>query len=554
MSKSYDNARELDLINYIPSNNSLNFTATVIGNGSPIVDATAGVYANGAYLQANAAYNAANSVNVYGANTAVNSFFAIPQGTTAERPASAQLGALRYNTTLGLVEVYSLSGWTTVTGSVPTITNVMPPSYGGNTGALFTIFGTGFQPDASVRFLTANGYEYIAGTVAYGNTTTLQATTPKSFTVAEGPLDVKVIQANGTAFATRFDTIQTGTSPIWNTASGTIATIYDNATGTHATIVAYDPETSITYSITSGALPAGTTLNTSTGAISGNVTNVNSQTTSTFTAAATDSAENQVTRSFSIIVNQFLDGSTSARAAGSPAQIASVIGSTPTNGVYWYKNSGYDSGTPFQVYTDWSINSNTGYMILTQSQLSGTLISNFTDVGTLSTSVSGTRGHNNTFREPTATILSNWSGDTSNRCIVGQYRTSTGTTLATGTNLQWIQIAVTPATFKLMFDNVPSNGEFTGSISARSAGGTGSFYYSKNNSEYPNHLQMGNALTDNGWNGSNYVEIRQAGGDTNHAFFVAGDGNGSYYAASLSYNGGSAERVGFFGFAPNNVI
>jgi len=554
MSKSYDNAKELEYINYIPGNNSLNFTATVIGNGAPIVDATAGVYANGAFLQANSAYNAANSVNVYGANTAVNSFFAIPQGTTAERPASAQLGSLRYNTTIGVAEVYTLSGWTTVTGAVPTIVNVTPASYGGNTGALFTVYGTGFQQDASVRFVTANGTEYTAATVSYGNTTTLQVTTPRAFTVAEGPLDVRVIQANGTASVTKFDTIQTGTNPTWNTASGTLATIYDNATGTHATINAYDPETSITYTIDSGSIPAGTTLNSSTGAISGDPTDVESQTTSTFTAAATDAGGNQITRSFSIIVRPYLDGSTSVKAAGSPAQIASIMGSVPTNGVYWYKNSGYNSGNAFQVYTDWTINSNTGYMILTQSQLSGTLITNFTDVGTLSTSVSGTRGHNNTFREATATILTGWSGDTSNRCIVGQYRTSTGTSLSTASYLQWIQMAVTPSVFKAMFDNVPSGGEFTGSISARSAGGTGSFYWSKTNTEYPNHLQMGNALTDNGWNGSNYVEIRQAGGDANHSFFVAGDGGGSYYAASLSYNGGSGERVGFFGFAPNNVI
>ena len=343
--------------------------------------------------------------------------------------------------------------------------------------------------------------------------------------------------------------------PTWTTASGTIATIYDNAAGPHVTIAAVDPElTSVTYSIVSGSLPPGTTLNASTGVISSDPTDVVSQTTSTFTAAATDAGGNQRTRSFSIIVNPAPNGSTSARAAGSPAQIASVLGSTPTNGVYWYKNAGYNSNTPFQAYTDWSVNSNTGYMILTQSQISGAAITNYVDVGTGSSSVSGTRGHNNTFREPTSNILSNWSGDTSNRCLVGQYRTSTGTTLATGTNIQWIQLAVTPAIFRNMFDNLPGPGEFNGSISARSVGGTGSFYWSKNNSEYPNHNQMGNALTDNGWNGNNYVEIRQAGGDTNHSFFVAADGGGSYWAASLAYNGGSGERVGFFGFAPNNVI
>ena len=64
MSKSYDNARDLDFIDYIPANNSLNFNATVISGGAPIVDATAGVYANGAYLQANASYQTINTNSV----------------------------------------------------------------------------------------------------------------------------------------------------------------------------------------------------------------------------------------------------------------------------------------------------------------------------------------------------------------------------------------------------------------------------------------------------------------------------------------------------------
>ena len=63
MSRAYENARELQYINYIPGNNSLNFTATVIGNGSPIVDATAGVYANAAFIAANAAYNSVNTLS-----------------------------------------------------------------------------------------------------------------------------------------------------------------------------------------------------------------------------------------------------------------------------------------------------------------------------------------------------------------------------------------------------------------------------------------------------------------------------------------------------------
>jgi hypothetical protein len=250
----------------------------------------------------------------------------------------------------------------------------------------------------------------------------------------------------------------------------------------------------------------------------------------------------------------FLDGSSSSLAAGSPLQIANSLGTIPSSGVYWFKNPGYNSNTPFQAYTDWSINNNTGYMILTQSQISGQVITNFTDVGTNSTSISGTRGHNNTFREPTSNILGNWSGDTSNRCIIGMYRTGTGSNLTSTSYLNWIQPDVTPLVFRNMFNDVPSGGEFVGTLSARSAGGTGNFYWSKSSSgEYPDHLQMHNAQSNGTWNQENYIEIRQAGGDTNHSYFIAGDGGGGYYMNSLAYNGGSQDRVGFFGFAPNNI-
>jgi predicted butyrate kinase (DUF1464 family) len=60
--KSANNAIELNYINFIPSNTSINFTAAVTNNGSPIADATAGSYANSAFITANGAYAAANNV------------------------------------------------------------------------------------------------------------------------------------------------------------------------------------------------------------------------------------------------------------------------------------------------------------------------------------------------------------------------------------------------------------------------------------------------------------------------------------------------------------
>ena len=62
MSKIFDSAVELNKIQYIAGNNKINFTVDVYSNGSPIADATAGSYANAAFLQANASFAIANNV------------------------------------------------------------------------------------------------------------------------------------------------------------------------------------------------------------------------------------------------------------------------------------------------------------------------------------------------------------------------------------------------------------------------------------------------------------------------------------------------------------
>ena len=75
------------------------------------------------------------------------------------------------------------------------------------------------------------------------------------------------------------------------------------ATGTHATLSASDAEgDTIVYSIVSGSLPGGLSLNSSTGAITGDPTNVSASTTSTFNARATANSKT-TDRTFAIVVN-----------------------------------------------------------------------------------------------------------------------------------------------------------------------------------------------------------------------------------------------------------
>ena len=164
--KSANNAVELSFINFIPANNTLNFTATPISGGAPIVDATAGVYANGAFAQANAAFSSANNVAPqiqpafstansaalyangafikansaaqYGTNTITTSALAIPYGTTAERPASPQSGMMRYNSSNNLVEIYMPSvGWKILTTDAYSIEVLIIA--GGGAGIVFNL-------------------------------------------------------------------------------------------------------------------------------------------------------------------------------------------------------------------------------------------------------------------------------------------------------------------------------------------------------------------------------------------------------------------------------
>jgi hypothetical protein len=484
----------------------------------------------------------------------------IATGTTGQRGSTA--GQLRFNSDTGLAEYYNGSIFKSI-DSPPTVSSIdvteVDSQAGGNQTIVIT--GSGFGSGATVTFVGASGTDFNASTVTVDSITQITAVAPKaSFLNAQEPYGVKVTNVSNLS-ATLTNQINVDSSPSWITASGTIATINSVDTGTHTTVSAtdYDGDT-VSYSETGGTVlsGAGLSLNSSTGAISGDPTDVNSPTTNTFTLRATANSKT-ADRSFNIIVNPIFDGSTSAKASGSPYQIATITGSAPTNGVYWFQNSGYNSGNPFQAYADWSIaNYNTnGIIILSQQNLSGTPTTNFTDLGTASTSVSGTRGHGNDFREPSATILSNWSGDTANRGIVGQYRQSTGTSLGTASYSLWIEISKSPLVFKTMFDDIPGGGEFTGTISARSVGGTGSFYWARSNSgEYPNHLQMANSTSEGNYNADMYLEYKQAGADPNHSFHLAPDGNGDYAnsgAGINAYNGGSQNRVGWFGFSPNNV-
>lgn len=287
----------------------------------------------------------------------------VPAGTTAQRPANPNTGYIRFNTTLDQLEQYtSDTGWQGISAppsvSSTDVTNV------DETATTQTIVITGQNFDSTAAAVLVDNSSSIRTpttsvrdsstqiTITYSGGDVLTSSVPE-------PLGVKVINGSGLTF-TLEGQISVDAAPLWSTTAGTLATLADVATGTHATLSASDPEgSSISYSVVSGALPAALVLNSSSGAISGDPTNVASTTQSNFTIAASDGTGNSVNRSFSIIVNPSLDGSTSSRAATSASNILSLLGSAP-NGSY-YLSIG---GATYQAYVDFNTFSGGPYVLV----------------------------------------------------------------------------------------------------------------------------------------------------------------------------------------------
>jgi len=237
-----------------------------------------------------------------------------PKGTTGQR-VGEEPGELRFNTTTELMEYYDGTSWKPI-DSNPTVSVVSPlevdSSAGGN--ITFTITGTNFKSGAVTKFVGSDATEITASTTTVTNSTSISAVIARSsFDNAKEPYDVKIINVSGLS-GILDNQINVDTAPTWTTAAGNIANIDEESSGTHATVSATDAEgDTISYSETGGTVltDASLTLNSSTGAISGNPVNVGSTTTYSFTLRATANAKT-ADRNFNIVVAPAPTGGTIA--------------------------------------------------------------------------------------------------------------------------------------------------------------------------------------------------------------------------------------------------
>ena len=159
-------------------------------------------------------------------------------------------------------------------------------------GQTITLTGTGFNSGASVLI---NGT--YASVVSVVSSTSITFTAPA---MAAGTYILYVINTDGGTSISIPGISYSGT-PIWSTSAGTLGTSYETSSISSTLIATGDAP--ITYSLFSGTLPPGSSLDSSSGLLSGTAQGVASSTTYNFTIRATDGQNQDTDRAFSITLN-----------------------------------------------------------------------------------------------------------------------------------------------------------------------------------------------------------------------------------------------------------
>lgn len=164
-----------------------------------------------------------------------------------------------------------------------------------------TVTGGNFGADTQI-FFDSGTTSLSAKNITINNSTELIVTRPDNLDAGLDPWTLRAVtsgvpEPTGTNANLLVDEVTAGDSPVWVTTSplvvGTVNEAYTD------TLEATDPDGgAVTYSIVSGSLPTGLSLNSSTGVISGTPT-AGGQ---TFTAGATDDGGSQTTREFTISI------------------------------------------------------------------------------------------------------------------------------------------------------------------------------------------------------------------------------------------------------------
>jgi hypothetical protein len=155
----------------------------------------------------------------------------------------------------------SLGGSVTIGETKPTITSIAPDTIT-NDASNIVITGTNFVITPTVEFHSTTGAVYYPNTVTRNSSTQL---TVNATLAVDGTYFVRVENPDGLAVRSSTALLTVSDAPTWTTASGSLGSVAQGAS--FSTTVVATSDSAITYSVQSGAIPTGITLNTSTGVL-----------------------------------------------------------------------------------------------------------------------------------------------------------------------------------------------------------------------------------------------------------------------------------------------
>jgi hypothetical protein len=190
----------------------------------------------------------------------------------------------------------------------PRITSIATSSLP-NVDDTTAVNGENFAADVAISFIDQSSVETAAKNVVRSSSTQLIITRPDTFSPDSSPYTIKAVNPSlgspppvGSGLNLLSNSVTAGTNPVWTTGS---TIVYKVGAATSVTLLATDTEASdIDYSIVSGTLPAGLTLDGETGVISGTVSGTPADGDVTaVTIRAIDTGANFLDRAFNFTAN-----------------------------------------------------------------------------------------------------------------------------------------------------------------------------------------------------------------------------------------------------------
>tara|TARA_B110000503_G_C6994563_1_gene348835 strand:+ start:28 stop:732 length:705 start_codon:yes stop_codon:yes gene_type:complete len=200
-------------------------------------------------------------------------------------------------------DTINVAGSFTVDGSplqptlnFPTVTGVSPATVE-NTASAIVVTGSNFATGATVTAIATTGAIIQANTVSWVNTTTINT----NFTLPiDGTYYIRVENTNGLSGQSATPILTVSDAPVWvSPTAGSLGSAASGASYSQTFVSTGDAP--IAYSLYSGTLPAGTSLASATGVLSGTLTG-DDELTYNFTIRSTDNESQTADRAFSLTV------------------------------------------------------------------------------------------------------------------------------------------------------------------------------------------------------------------------------------------------------------